>query len=175
MITLAFSFITWYIIIRTCRCDGIGRRSGLKIHRWRQRTGSSPVTGTKYKPLKSQWFQGFSLRAARVCANLSFAKNKRACERYERTWCQNCTRNCTRIAHGICPKGTMTNDNRIPECNKLPPPDACPQLGDFCGYAIQGQLLQVSTVPRNVGAGVCAILRSLRPVPRLEPMGACRC
>ena len=29
------------------RCDGIGRRSGLKIHRWRQRTGSSPVTGTK--------------------------------------------------------------------------------------------------------------------------------
>ena len=29
-----------------CRCDGIGRRSGLKIHRWRQRTGSSPVTGT---------------------------------------------------------------------------------------------------------------------------------
>ena len=30
----------------TGRCDGIGRRSGLKIHRWRQRTGSSPVTGT---------------------------------------------------------------------------------------------------------------------------------
>ena len=35
-----------YNIPRTCRCDGIGRRSGLKIHRWRQRTGSSPVTGT---------------------------------------------------------------------------------------------------------------------------------
>ena len=33
----------------TCRCDGIGRRSGLKIHRWRQRTGSSPVTGTNKK------------------------------------------------------------------------------------------------------------------------------
>ena len=33
----------------TCRCDGIGRRSGLKIHRWRQRTGSSPVTGTKIR------------------------------------------------------------------------------------------------------------------------------
>ena len=30
----------------SCRCDGIGRRSGLKIHRWRHRTGSSPVTGT---------------------------------------------------------------------------------------------------------------------------------
>ena len=34
------------IITMLCRCDGIGRRSGLKIHRWRQRTGSSPVTGT---------------------------------------------------------------------------------------------------------------------------------
>ena len=29
-----------------CRCDGIGRRSGLKIHRRRRRTGSTPVTGT---------------------------------------------------------------------------------------------------------------------------------
>ena len=36
--------------IHSCRCDGIGRRSGLKIHRWRQRTGSSPVTGTKNIP-----------------------------------------------------------------------------------------------------------------------------
>ena len=34
------------ITLLICRCDGIGRRSGLKIHRWRQRTGSSPVTGT---------------------------------------------------------------------------------------------------------------------------------
>ena len=33
-------------MLSNCRCDGIGRRSGLKIHRWRQRTGSSPVTGT---------------------------------------------------------------------------------------------------------------------------------
>ena len=30
----------------TCRCDGIGRRSGLKVHRWRHRAGSSPATGT---------------------------------------------------------------------------------------------------------------------------------
>ena len=30
----------------SCRCDGIGRRSGLKIHRWRHRAGSSPATGT---------------------------------------------------------------------------------------------------------------------------------
>ena len=29
-----------------CRCDGIGRRSGLKIHRQRWRAGSSPATGT---------------------------------------------------------------------------------------------------------------------------------
>ena len=35
-----------YNVTCTGRCDGIGRRSGLKIHRWRQRTGSSPVTGT---------------------------------------------------------------------------------------------------------------------------------
>ena len=31
----------------TCRCVGIGRRSGLKIHRWQHRAGSSPATGTK--------------------------------------------------------------------------------------------------------------------------------
>ena len=29
-----------------CRCDGIGRRSGLKIHRSQGRAGSSPATGT---------------------------------------------------------------------------------------------------------------------------------
>ena len=34
----------------TRRCDGIGRRSGLKIHRWRHRAGSSPATGTKNIP-----------------------------------------------------------------------------------------------------------------------------
>ena len=28
------------------RCDGIGRRSGFKIRRWRHRGGSSPPTGT---------------------------------------------------------------------------------------------------------------------------------
>ena len=38
--------VTTCDFISICRCDGIGRRSGLKIHRWRQRTGSSPVTGT---------------------------------------------------------------------------------------------------------------------------------
>ena len=29
-----------------CRCDGIGRRDGLKIRWWRHRVGSSPTTGT---------------------------------------------------------------------------------------------------------------------------------
>ena len=35
-----------YYNMHTCRCDEIGSRSGLKIHRWRQRAGSSPATGT---------------------------------------------------------------------------------------------------------------------------------
>ena len=35
------------IILLLRRCDGIGRRSGLKIHRWQQRAGSSPATGTR--------------------------------------------------------------------------------------------------------------------------------
>ena len=39
-----------YNIWAPCRCDGIGRRSGLKIHRWRHRAGSSPATGTKIAP-----------------------------------------------------------------------------------------------------------------------------
>ena len=34
------------IVILICRCGGIGRHKGLKIPRWRQRTGSSPVSGT---------------------------------------------------------------------------------------------------------------------------------
>ncbi len=29
-----------------CWCDGIGRRTGLKIQRWQHRTGSTPVTST---------------------------------------------------------------------------------------------------------------------------------
>ena len=38
----------WYNNARcTRRCGGIGRRKGLKIPRWKQRTGSSPVTGTR--------------------------------------------------------------------------------------------------------------------------------
>ena len=29
------------------RCDGIGRRAGLKIQSWRQGAGSTPASGTK--------------------------------------------------------------------------------------------------------------------------------
>ena len=38
----------WYNILVSylCRCGGIGRHKGLKIPRWQQRTGSSPVSGT---------------------------------------------------------------------------------------------------------------------------------
>ena len=43
---LAISGNIVYNKLRNCRCDGIGRRSGLKIHRWRHRAGSSPATGT---------------------------------------------------------------------------------------------------------------------------------
>ena len=35
------------IIYCTRRCDGTGRRTGLKIPRWRHRAGSTPATGTK--------------------------------------------------------------------------------------------------------------------------------
>ena len=33
--------------IAACRCDGIGRRDGLKIRWWQHRVGSSPTTGTR--------------------------------------------------------------------------------------------------------------------------------
>ena len=44
------------IITARCRCDGIGRRSGLKIHRQRWRAGSSPATGTCEASEKSEAF-----------------------------------------------------------------------------------------------------------------------
>ena len=46
--TLAFfKNMVYNLFCSTRRCDGIGRRSGLKIHRWRHRAGSSPATGTR--------------------------------------------------------------------------------------------------------------------------------
>ncbi len=53
-----------------CRCDGIGRRSGLKIHRWRQRAGSSPATGTKNNGRGSN--SGFLLFTASLFAKNAF-------------------------------------------------------------------------------------------------------
>ena len=47
----------------TCRCVGIGRRSGLKIHRWQHRAGSSPATGTR-TPQKGSALLGSSLLQA---------------------------------------------------------------------------------------------------------------
>ena len=46
---LDFSAICVYNTLQThkCRCDGIGRRAGLKIRSWRQGAGSTPATGTK--------------------------------------------------------------------------------------------------------------------------------
>ena len=41
------------IIYLACRCGGIGRHKGLKIPRGKTRTGSSPVSGTRIKALRS--------------------------------------------------------------------------------------------------------------------------
>ena len=38
------------VIIVTRRCDGIGRRAGLKIQSWQQGAGSTPATGTRTEP-----------------------------------------------------------------------------------------------------------------------------
>ena len=37
-------------VVKISWCGEIGRRKGLKIPRWRHRTGSSPVTSTKKAP-----------------------------------------------------------------------------------------------------------------------------
>ncbi len=37
-------------INRISRCDGIGRRVGLKIQWWQHRAGSTPATGTRKEP-----------------------------------------------------------------------------------------------------------------------------
>ena len=58
------AFIIILHILPLCRYDGIGRRSGLKIHRWRHRAGSTPATGTIHsKPANACYacVCGFSL------------------------------------------------------------------------------------------------------------------
>ena len=53
-----------------CRCDGIGRRSGFKIRRWRHRVGSSPTTGTKSErnPLHSVLRRSLFRAALKLCS-----------------------------------------------------------------------------------------------------------
>ena len=41
------------------RCDGIGRRAGLKIQSWQQGAGSTPATGTIPKALVLPGFRDF--------------------------------------------------------------------------------------------------------------------
>ena len=55
-----------------CRCDGIGRRSGLKIHRQRWRAGSSPATGTTLEQALCRLLRLFSKVRARSCRCSSF-------------------------------------------------------------------------------------------------------
>ena len=43
-------------VVNTRRCDGIGRRAGLKIRWWRHRTGSTPVTGTNTPFFRTGYF-----------------------------------------------------------------------------------------------------------------------
>ena len=69
----------------TCRCGEIGRRKGLKIPRWQQRTGSSPVSGTT-KDLSGCYagrglfctpeLAGGSLRMGAVPEGKVYSKNK---------------------------------------------------------------------------------------------------
>ena len=69
---LAFSVFVLYNSPCTCRCDGIGRRSGLKIHRQRWRTGSSPVTGTiKETSFVYQGKRGFFMLVGAITAKSS--------------------------------------------------------------------------------------------------------
>ena len=63
------------LLHQICRCDGIGRRSGLKIHRWRQRTGSSPVTGTNSSQAAYRLRRAFSFHCKAYRALLASKPN----------------------------------------------------------------------------------------------------
>ena len=59
------------------RCDGIGRRAGLKIQSWRQGAGSTPATGTKIRFRKKVDFFFFNMilyKDERRMTNLSLMK-----------------------------------------------------------------------------------------------------
>ena len=54
------------------RCDGIGRRAGLKIQWWQHRIGSTPITGTTPAASKSHagtFFCKFAAREPELCAS----------------------------------------------------------------------------------------------------------
>ena len=73
-------------MVKRLRCDGIGRRDGLKIRWWRHRVGSSPTTGTKQAPrcmgrrfwLSKKWlaplFRGFHSSLAPTARPGSYAE-----------------------------------------------------------------------------------------------------
>ena len=57
----------------TCRCVGIGRRSGLKIHRWQHRAGSSPATGTiKAKQYRCRRPEAYGINCSRAFSPRKF-------------------------------------------------------------------------------------------------------
>ena len=62
------------IIRQVRRCDGIGRRSGLKIRRWRQRVGSTPTIGTRETALSLRRVRGGRVSFARAGNRASFAR-----------------------------------------------------------------------------------------------------
>ena len=64
------------IIKSVCRCGGTGRRKGLKIPRWQQRTGSIPVGGTESKRNARTLVFAF-LFAFYVCQVLWLGRHKR--------------------------------------------------------------------------------------------------
>ena len=61
----------------TCRCDGIGRRSGFKIRRGRLRVGSSPTTGTTSEQALYRLLRLFSRVRACSCRCSSFPNRTR--------------------------------------------------------------------------------------------------
>ena len=48
----------------SCRCGGTGRRKGLKIPRWKHRTGSTPVSGTTSSRTSHRSRRRFSKKAS---------------------------------------------------------------------------------------------------------------
>ena len=70
--------ILYNIPVSTCRCDGIGRRDGLKIRWWRHRVGSSPTTGTSSSQATYRLRRAFSFhcKAHRALILLLLASNR---------------------------------------------------------------------------------------------------